>query len=393
MRMFVMTVPNPGALGEGPEYRNWRAHYVWPFKFGSRIALVMGFAIGADIPRRQNKAAKECHKFVFHNLSNCFEVRVNFGRRRCTAGAGLLSSIPLAAVPSVTGSTSRRLLNGVAEAPAAATPLVSSVTGSCCRKCSDRARPRTDTCLAWSSRRDSACDIGGRRRCPRRCRRLHADPHRQRHCASLSRRHMRTSRPNWCREGGLGVKANAIPLTTAAAMSVPALAMRTTEKKRFRLNQRRVFICLGATDNGLKFGQIWISARLPKIESEMSTILAAFLSFFCDRILAVVVADRVHPGNSVPSAANWCWVWLDLLRWIILPSCSSKHHERCITRGTCRVGAGIPDIFWCGDLVLQRQNSMVFSAVSRCRMFRDCRTLSCLWGASPISVDALGTQT
>jgi len=40
----------------------------------------MGFAIGADIPRRQNKAAKECHKFVFHNLSNCFEVRVNFGR-------------------------------------------------------------------------------------------------------------------------------------------------------------------------------------------------------------------------------------------------------------------------------------------------------------------------
>jgi hypothetical protein len=37
----------------------------------------------------------------------------------------------------------------------------------------------------------------------------------------------------------------------------------------------------------------------------MSTILAAFLSFFCDRILGVVVADCVHSGNSVPSPAKF----------------------------------------------------------------------------------------
>jgi hypothetical protein len=60
MRMFVMTVPNPGALGEGPEYRDGRVHYVWPFKLGLRIALIMAFAIGANFLRKQNKAAKEC---------------------------------------------------------------------------------------------------------------------------------------------------------------------------------------------------------------------------------------------------------------------------------------------------------------------------------------------
>jgi hypothetical protein len=59
-----------------------------------------------------------------------------------------------------------------------------------------------------------------------------------------------------------GLKADAIALTAAAAMSVPALAMRTTEKKRFRLNQRRVFICFEATDNELKLGQIWGLPRL-----------------------------------------------------------------------------------------------------------------------------------
>jgi hypothetical protein len=38
----------------------------------------------------------------------------------------------------------------------------------------------------------------------------------------------------------------------------------------------------------------------------MSTILVAFfLYFFCDRILAVVVADRVHSGNSVPPATKF----------------------------------------------------------------------------------------
>ena len=74
MRMFVMTVPNPGALGEGPEYRNGRIHHVWPFKLRLRIVLIMGFAIGADIPRRQNKAAKECFQLLFHDLSNYFDL-------------------------------------------------------------------------------------------------------------------------------------------------------------------------------------------------------------------------------------------------------------------------------------------------------------------------------
>ena len=40
----------------------------------------MAFAIGADIPRRQNKAAKECYQFLFHNLSNYFGARPCIGR-------------------------------------------------------------------------------------------------------------------------------------------------------------------------------------------------------------------------------------------------------------------------------------------------------------------------
>src|SRR5438552_2471090 len=54
--------------------------------------------------------------------------------------------------------------------------------------------------------------------------------------------------------GGSGLKADAIALTTAAAISVTAVGMRRRDRRRFPLNQRGVFICLGATDNELKFG-------------------------------------------------------------------------------------------------------------------------------------------
>ncbi len=40
----------------------------------------MAFAIGADIARKQSKAAKECYQFLFHNLSNYFDVRPCIGR-------------------------------------------------------------------------------------------------------------------------------------------------------------------------------------------------------------------------------------------------------------------------------------------------------------------------
>jgi hypothetical protein len=59
MRMSVMTVPNPRALGEGPEYWVGRVHDVWPFKLGLRLALIIAVAKGADIPLRQDKVAKE----------------------------------------------------------------------------------------------------------------------------------------------------------------------------------------------------------------------------------------------------------------------------------------------------------------------------------------------
>ncbi len=61
MPVFMVTVPNPGALDNGAEHRDGRVHYVWPFKLGLRIALIMAFAVGANFLRKQNKAAKECY--------------------------------------------------------------------------------------------------------------------------------------------------------------------------------------------------------------------------------------------------------------------------------------------------------------------------------------------
>ncbi len=59
MPAFVTMVPNPRSRDDGPEYWDGGVHYVWPFKSGLRIVLIIAFAIGADIPLRQNKAAKE----------------------------------------------------------------------------------------------------------------------------------------------------------------------------------------------------------------------------------------------------------------------------------------------------------------------------------------------
>jgi len=56
------------------------------------------------------------------------------------------------------------------------------------------------------------------------------------------------------RAGCTGEKMPIPTIAAAAEMSVPALAMRTSEKKRFPLNQRGVFIYFGPGDNELKFG-------------------------------------------------------------------------------------------------------------------------------------------
>jgi hypothetical protein len=61
MRVFLVMVPNPRFRDDGPEHWDGRIHYVWPFKLHLRIAIIVTFAIGPDIPlkQKQNKAAKE----------------------------------------------------------------------------------------------------------------------------------------------------------------------------------------------------------------------------------------------------------------------------------------------------------------------------------------------
>src|SRR6266704_2778311 len=39
MPAFMVMVPNPRSRNYGPEYWDGGVHYVWPFKFGLRIAI------------------------------------------------------------------------------------------------------------------------------------------------------------------------------------------------------------------------------------------------------------------------------------------------------------------------------------------------------------------
>jgi hypothetical protein len=55
----MLTVPNPGARNERPAHCDGGIHYIWPFKFGAKLTLVIVLAIAAHIPRKQNKAAKQ----------------------------------------------------------------------------------------------------------------------------------------------------------------------------------------------------------------------------------------------------------------------------------------------------------------------------------------------
>jgi len=61
MPACMLTVPNPGARNEWPAHCDGGIHYIWPFKFGAELVLVIVLAIAAHIPRKQNKAAKQHH--------------------------------------------------------------------------------------------------------------------------------------------------------------------------------------------------------------------------------------------------------------------------------------------------------------------------------------------
>src|SRR5260370_35038036 len=59
MPACMLMSPNPGSRNEWPAHCDGGIHYVWPFKLGAELALVIVFAIAAHIPRKQNKAAKQ----------------------------------------------------------------------------------------------------------------------------------------------------------------------------------------------------------------------------------------------------------------------------------------------------------------------------------------------
>src|SRR4030095_5956075 len=69
MPACMLTMPNPGVRNEWPAHCDGGIHYIWPFKFGFELVLVIVLAIAAHIPRKQNKAAKQHPRFLFENFA------------------------------------------------------------------------------------------------------------------------------------------------------------------------------------------------------------------------------------------------------------------------------------------------------------------------------------
>jgi hypothetical protein len=61
MPACMLTVPNPGSRTEWHAHCDRGTHYVWPYKFGVGLLLVVVSTIAAHIPHKQNKAAKKQH--------------------------------------------------------------------------------------------------------------------------------------------------------------------------------------------------------------------------------------------------------------------------------------------------------------------------------------------
>jgi hypothetical protein len=69
MPACTLTMPNPGSRNEWPPHCDVGIHCVWPCKLGAELALVIVFAIAAQIPHKQNKAAKQYPRFLFENFA------------------------------------------------------------------------------------------------------------------------------------------------------------------------------------------------------------------------------------------------------------------------------------------------------------------------------------
>ena len=59
MPACMLMEPNPCRRNEWPVHCDEGIHYVWPFKLGAGLAVVIAFAITAHIPRKQNKAEQQ----------------------------------------------------------------------------------------------------------------------------------------------------------------------------------------------------------------------------------------------------------------------------------------------------------------------------------------------
>jgi len=55
----MLMVPNPGRRNQWPVHCDGGIHYVWPFNIGAWLAVVIAFAIAAQMPGKQNKAAQQ----------------------------------------------------------------------------------------------------------------------------------------------------------------------------------------------------------------------------------------------------------------------------------------------------------------------------------------------
>ena len=58
MPVCMLTVPNPRCRNEPPVHYDVGIHYIWPFNFGARLAVVRAFTVAPHIPRKKKKPAE-----------------------------------------------------------------------------------------------------------------------------------------------------------------------------------------------------------------------------------------------------------------------------------------------------------------------------------------------
>jgi hypothetical protein len=91
-------------------------------------------------------------------------------------------------------------------------------------------------------------------------------------------------------------------IAAAAKVSITAVAIRRCERALFRVNHRRVFICFGAAENELNFGE-FAEFGDSSNEDENGDQFGCFFYFFPGSVLGsqLICTSKTAPGEAAMS--------------------------------------------------------------------------------------------